>query len=195
MGLTVTTEPGIEPVSRDAAKAHLRVTVDDDDELIDVLIAAARRTLERSTARSFIDTSWTYTLDRFPDSASKPIRLPRSPVDSVTSIKYTDTDAVLQTWSSAEYDVDAASEPGRIVPAYGYTWPSDVRPGTNAVTILFKAGYGTTVASVPADLRVAVKMVLAHLYEHRELAIEQTLHVVPDAVQRIVMLNRVMEAV
>jgi len=46
MGLKVVSPPAVEPVTLDEAKAHLRVTIADDDGYIALLIPAARERVE-----------------------------------------------------------------------------------------------------------------------------------------------------
>jgi uncharacterized phiE125 gp8 family phage protein len=163
MGLALITAPTDEPITLDEAKEHCRVDVDDDDNYITSLIAAARRITESMTDRALITQTWRLKLDRFPCDC---IYVPRPPLASVSSITYVDTQGATQTWSSTEYRVDTDSYVGRITPAYGYTWPV-LLPVINAVTITFVAGYGNADA-VPQDLKQAMLMLIGHMYENRE---------------------------
>lgn len=177
--------PGTEPVSTADAKSWMRVDLSDDNDLIDFLIAAARERLEEDAGRSLITQTWELKLDRFPSSDLTAIVLPRPPLISVSSITYVDEDGDTQTWSSAEYDVDANSEPGRITPAYNYTWPS-TRDQANAVTITFVAGYGAA-SAVPKKILAAIKFLAAHWYEHRESVVIGTItSSVPDTWEALV---------
>lgn len=169
-GLVIQTQPTVEPVSLAEAKLHLRVIDDAQDDVITALIEASRIVCERYCNRAFIDTVYDLTLDEFPDT----IYLTPCPIDSVTSITYVDENGTSQTLSSALYRVDAASEPGRITPAYEQTWPS-IRYITNAVTVRFKAGYGTAGTDVPETIRTAIKMTIGNFYEHREPVITGTI--------------------
>jgi hypothetical protein len=64
--------------------------------------------------------------------------------------------------------MDNSQEPGRVFPGPpGFYWPS-VLYVPNAVQIHFTAGYGTTAASVPANIVVAIKQLVADCYENRE---------------------------
>jgi hypothetical protein len=55
-------------------------------------------------------------------------------------VKYYDTDGVQQLLSASSYQLDKESEPGWLVPAYGYTWPT-TRCMANAVEVIYVAGY------------------------------------------------------
>jgi uncharacterized phiE125 gp8 family phage protein len=161
--LTTTTAPAGEPLGAAEAKLHLRLDGDDENELLDALITAARDVCETATHRAFITQTLELGLDCFPCEIS----VPRPKLQSVTSVKYLDTNGTLQTLASTEYTVDASSEPGRIKPAYGKYWPV-TRKELNAVRISFKAGFGDDAEDVPATIRQAMLMLIAHLYENRE---------------------------
>ena len=164
MTLAVTTEPAIEPISLDEAKAHLRVDHSEEDLLIERLVTAARRTVERWEWRTHYTTTYTLYLDAF-DTEDGIIYLPRPPLQSITSVKYYDPDDTLQTWASSNYEVDTSMHPGRLRPVSTVTWPTtDDR--LNAVEIEYVAGY-TTAALVPANTRAAILLLVDHYFNNR----------------------------
>jgi hypothetical protein len=55
-----------EPVSRASVKAFCRITTTNDDNLIDTLIVASRRRLERATWRSLKKKQYLQSFDQFP---------------------------------------------------------------------------------------------------------------------------------
>tara|TARA_R110000868_G_scaffold29889_25_gene111156 strand:+ start:3717 stop:4304 length:588 start_codon:yes stop_codon:yes gene_type:complete len=169
--LTEATAPAAEPLSTAEAKAHLRVDVADDDDLIDRIIGAARRQAETFTGRALIGQTWDLDLDCFPGWT---IDVPKPPLQSVSQIEYLDADGVSQVLSSSLYRVDARRQPGRITPAYGEVWPV-TRGTTNAVTVRFVAGYGAAGSDVPEDIRQAMLLIVGDLYEHREETITGTI--------------------
>lgn len=88
-GLTVVTEPTAEPVTLDEAKAHLRVEFENDDLTIKALITAARKYCETVTKRALVTQTLRLTRDAFPGACEDwAFRLPRPPLQSVSSIKY-----------------------------------------------------------------------------------------------------------
>lgn len=167
--LVQTVAPAVEPVSLVEAKAHLRVTSTDEDTLITSLITAARIHAENETRRQLITSTFALRLDGFPESDEDPILLWRPPIQSVSSVKYTDEDGVLQTWAAASYQVDIYEEPGRILPAYEESYPS-TQDILNAVVVTYLNGYGLAVA-VPQDIKQAMFLLLGELFERREDAI------------------------
>ena len=94
--------PVTEPITLDAAKAHLRVDHDDEDGEIEAYIAAARSVVEGFLKQSLIYTFWQYRIDGcFPSE----IRLPIGPLRTTDglSIQYVDDAGVTQTLAASEY--------------------------------------------------------------------------------------------
>lgn len=192
----------VEPLTLAEAKAHLRVTIDDFDDYIVTLIPAARRALETHSHRAFISTTFDALWDSFPFGggyynrqlrqfygafpgamgATFPgflptntgiIEVPRSSLQSVTSITYYDGNGALQTLDPSVYDVETGN-PGRIAPRYGQIWPTTL-PRIGAVTIRFVSGYGDTADTVPANAKHAMKLLIGNWYENRESAVIGTI--------------------
>lgn len=162
--ITLITAPTVEPVTLAEAKLHLRVDHADEDSHIRSLIIAAREHAQNATSRAFVGQTWRLSMDCFPDV----IRTPRPPLTSVTSIAYTDTAGASQTLSASAYTVDTYSEPGRIVPAFGQSWPA-TRDIPNAVIVTYVAGYGAgAAADVPQPIRQAILLLVGHWYANRE---------------------------
>ena len=190
-GLVVVTAPTVEPVTATEAKDWARITVTVEDSLVEGLITNARERFEEDTGRVLITQTWDYFLPSFPEEIEVP--LPR--LQSVTSVKYIDTDGAQQTLATSEYTVDTRSDPGRIVLAYGKAWPS-IREVPNAVEVRFVAGYGPAGSDVPRQIRDALKAMTAALYENREPVTEaltgQQLTQVPIAYRDVVEQYRVL---
>lgn len=165
--LVLVTAPAREPVSVADVKAWARVDHQLDDVIIAGLITNVRQQFDGDTwfGRALMTQTWDLFLDAFP---CEEIGVPLPPLQAVTSITYTDSVGIVQTLSPSEYAVDTASEPGRIVPAYGTFWPSTQSGIPNAVTVRFVAGYGSTATAVPQPIRDWIKQAAAYLYQHRE---------------------------
>ena len=188
--LKETVAPAEEPVTTAEAKLHLRVDHGDEDAYIDTLVATARQQIEAITRRALVNTPFALKLDAFPTE----IRPPRSPLSSVSSITYVDTDGATQTLSVSVYSVDTDTEPGRISLAFEQSWP-DIREQNNAVVITFVAGYGSAATDVPAALRETVKLLLAHYYEFRQPVISGTIATkIPLHIESLIWIHRVLEA-
>jgi uncharacterized phiE125 gp8 family phage protein len=184
MKTTIKTAPTKEPITRTLFKEHGRITTTDDDDYIDNLIKAVRRQVEQVTGRALITQTWEYFMDGWPRGDY--FKLPYPPLQSVTSVKYLESDATISTMSSGEYIVDTDSEPGRVVLDYGESWPSETLLPANPIYTEFKCGYGDNRLDVPDDIRHAMLMLCAHYYEMREPTITGTiLTPVPDTVDRL----------
>jgi uncharacterized phiE125 gp8 family phage protein len=136
-----------------------------EDDLITDMITEAREYCENYQNRAYINQTWDFYLDEFPDDGI--IKIPRPPLSSVTSITYYDSANALQTLSASYYVTDTTSEPGRVCLAYGYTWPTTYdRPG--AVIVRFVAGYGAAASAVPRRVKNAMRLLIGHRYQNRE---------------------------
>jgi uncharacterized phiE125 gp8 family phage protein len=177
------------PVTLSEAKLHLKVDDTDDDDLIEQLLSAATTFCEKFQNRTYLNRTRYLYLDAFPDEM---ILVPNPPLVSVTSIVYVDTDGTDQTWASSNYEVDNTSEPGRITPAYNVSWPS-ARSVTNAVTVEYIAGYGAGTADTPDDVKNAIKLLVAHWYDHREAVSDVQMIEAPLGVKSLLWSSRVLE--
>ena len=182
MSLTLVTAPAVEPLTEAEVWDHLRVTltgspaVPADQTLISMLIQAARETIDGRDGwlgRSLVTQTWDLTLHDFPRADS--IRLPLPPVQSITSVKYIDTDGVEQTFAASKYSLSADTHwRARVDLGFDESWPG-TRCVPDAVTVRFVAGYSATSdsppdlrANVPRPIRQALLLMIGHLYEHRE---------------------------
>lgn len=169
LSLTQTVAPTQEPVSIDDLKLYLRIEHADEDFLLGMLLRASRLDCERFIRKQFLTATWQLKLDDWP--TSNIIRVPKPPLQSVSSISYIDADGNPQTLNSSVYQVDIISHPGRIMPAFGQVWPTLRGETLNAITITFLAGW-TTPTLVPDSLRIAIMMLAGDMYEHRENQLE-----------------------
>jgi uncharacterized phiE125 gp8 family phage protein len=171
---TVTLTFGIEVLSLQQAKKHLKIDADltEDDDLIAALITAARRKCETETWRCFLTSTWDYAIDQFPYGwygwqwGTRPdqLRIPNPPLVSVTSVTYIDTVGSSQVMSGSLYQAFPGT-PGILLPVYGGIWPFEWSQ-PNGVVVRYVAGYGLADA-VPATIKAAVKLLLAHFYYNR----------------------------
>lgn len=135
--LQLVTAPTSEPITLDEAKSVAKIEYDDDDTLITWWIKEGREALEKATGLQLLPATWRIYLDSFPATC---FYLPKPPVRAVSSVKYLDSDGVQQTLAASDYLVDIYSQPARIQPAYGKSWPS-TRAQPNAVEITFSSGF------------------------------------------------------
>ena len=164
MALKRITAPTLLVVSLVEAKAHLRVDVSDDDDLITACIHSATALAEQYTNRAIAPQTWELTLDAFPTA----FELTRTPVTSITSITYAaEADGADTTLSSSLYTLDAADDfgPAYVVPAFDTTWPTP-REQVNAVRLRYVAGWADA-ASVPYGVKAWIKLMVGAMYDNR----------------------------
>lgn len=170
MTFSIVSAPTTAPVSLAEAKLHLRVDASDDDTLIAAIVDAATVYCENIARRSFVTQTIDVAYDAWPSADG--FYLPRIPVQSVTSITYTDEDGSASTVSSNDYIVDTYN--GRIALKASATWPSVTLQKINGVVIRYVAGYGAA-NDVPEQIKQAIKLVIGDWYEVRENMITGTI--------------------
>jgi uncharacterized phiE125 gp8 family phage protein len=90
--------------------------------------------------------------------------VPVAPLISVEAVTVYDAAGDPHLVDDADYEVDTVTVPGRIVLSAAV--PIATRQ-VNGIEIEVTAGYGPSSLDVPAALRQAVMMLVAHWYEHR----------------------------
>lgn len=178
MTWSVTTAPTGEPITLDAAKAHLYVIGTADNDLITALITAARQHVEAVCERAILSQGWLERQSSFPAV----IELRGGLVTAVASVKYVDTDGALQTLAPSAYVVDLTTQPATISPAYDTPWP-EVREGLGAVQVAYTVGYPAD--AVPAALTAAMLLIVGDLYANREASIVGTIRTDNPTVNRL----------
>lgn len=169
MALVLITAPTVEPVSLAEAKAHLRIDIDDDDTLISRLITTARMYLEENRTKprlAMINQTWEFIADSWPRTDT--LVLTPCPLQSVTSIKYTDSAGVETTFSSSNYLVDTYNKPGRVRLKSAASWPSVTLRELNGLVVRFVAGHGASGSTVREQWRQSILLLVGHWYENRE---------------------------
>lgn len=165
---TVTVQPTSEPISCIEVKDASYVVCDDsyDSQISNLYIPAARRYVEKLANRSLI----TQTRKQYHDHLASEFFVRFSPVQSITSITYKDSNEVTQTLTSTLYTLDKESIPARIAQAYDATYPSGICD-TNAVTITAVCGYGAADA-VPVIYKMAMLKLCTHWLHNRGICMD-----------------------
>lgn len=184
--MKVITPVSTEPITLAEAKAHVRAgTSTTEDALITALISAAREYCENYTSRALATQTLEMYLDRFP--CAYEIELLRPPLQSVTSVTYTDSAGTTTTMTAnTDYIVDADSMMGRIVLPYGKLWPSFTPYSVNPIKIRYVAGY----TDIPKTIKQAMLLLIGHWYANRE-AIGTTEGEMDIAVKALLSMNRI----
>jgi len=190
-GVTVHTAETADFISINEIKNQLRIANTDSthDTLLSVCQSAAtemaknylQRSLINRTLQLFLDNI-PYAEDVLPDTEGittgpyltyrkREVRLPFSPLGSVTHVKTYDDDDTATTLASSKYYVDTAGDMGRVVLRTGETWPDMLRVA-NALEIQYVAGYGASSSSVPDSVRQGGLIMAAHLFENPDMVVK-----------------------
>ena len=190
MSLVLTAAPAVEPASLAEVKAHMRIDQIAEDAFIQSLIVTSRLHIEAALGLALIDQSWSWTIDAWPAglavglpidmqngaigladqfimrSRDAGVALPMRPVRTIDSIKLMAIDGTQSVLAPTRYVLDGTSHPARLLPRT-MLLPVPAVP-TQGIEINFTAGFGSLPGSVPAPIRHALLMLVAHWYENRE---------------------------
>lgn len=164
---TVITAPLIEPVSM--ADARTACAIDpggSQDKLLSTYIGAARRYFEWRTGRTVQQTTLEWTRSAFP--ACGYIVLPRAtPLLTIDDFTTKDSAGTVTDVPAADYIADTDSIPGRVVLAYGASWPSFTAYPSNPVRIRYTAGLASSpVQEAAEDIQLPILLLAAAMYEN-----------------------------
>lgn len=154
----ITVQATTEPITLAEAKAQLRVDHTDEDTLITTYIKAARQHAERFTGLSLA----AQTLQAVYVGEDLSIPLPLSPVASITSV----TDGT----TAVEYTADLDSVPAMVTVT---TMPEKL------VTT-----YVTNASMVETDIKLALLLLINHMYDNRGMVESMTVERIEEAYLR-----------
>lgn len=182
------TPPSGELVSLSECKRDLRLLgVDDQDDLILSLMDAATEYCDGRDgvfSRPLLTQTW-----RIKDSRFR-LRwdLPLAPVQSISAIRYFDSDNAEQTMLASSYRLISTPDGAHIEAEQDVSLPSTFKR-SDAVQIDFVCGYGDHASDVPAPIRAAVRILVGHWYNNASVitgANQSNMYTVPHAFQAIV---------
>lgn len=157
--------PGTEPVTDAQAKEQCGVGSSDTafNAKITRLITVARSHVEAYCGVRFGSRSSVAKCDSFDDMA----RLPDSPVTTVTSVTYIDTEGATQTLAASVYELRADGIEAAIVLKPSQSWPA-IQPGSR-ITLTAVVGYGAApYATIPEGVVHAMLLWIADNFAERE---------------------------
>lgn len=158
--------PAAAPVSLAEAEAHILDVPDDQGALIEGLIAAATQHLDGWTGilgACMVEQEWRQDFDCF----ARCLPLPLGPVMSITHVRWRNKAGQMATVNQDEYSLRTDGG-GRSFVRFrdSYQLPSDLYQ-VAAVQVTYKAGH----EEVPAPLKVAILLTVAHWFNHREAVV------------------------
>lgn len=171
---TLVTPPAVAVLTLEEVKAQLVVDAGDDDILIQGLIDAAISYLDGPTGvlgRCLSSQTWRQDFDLFDCE----LELPLAPVTSIDSVKYDDPSGTEQTVDPANYRLLTGGRGSFVRFKAGFTFPS-LSVNYPSVRVQYVVGYAATndtppKSTVPAAIKNAIKLLVAHWYENRETVV------------------------
>lgn len=154
MKLQLKNPPLQEPLTLEEVKTFLRLSTDQENDLLKTLIASSRAYVEGVTGRALLKQGWLMHLKKpypasFPLTRKKTgeieITLPFPPLLSVDTVKVAGKDVSYHLTGNK-----ICLEPNH--------WEKDI-------TISFWAGYGEDPSTIPPDLKMSVLMAVRFFYE------------------------------
>jgi uncharacterized phiE125 gp8 family phage protein len=171
------TPPATEPVLLDEAKDYLRIDHDDEDELVESLIRAARHLVEAASGQMLIHQDWRLSLSAWPVMGR--LRLPLEPLDAILAARVFDAGGAAQPLALSTLAIDAGSRPPAILTVGAVPQPGRA---LNGIEIDVRVGHGASRAEVPPPLRHAVLRLMAHWFENRGDATDERVAAMPGDV-------------
>jgi uncharacterized phiE125 gp8 family phage protein len=156
------TPPLVEPVTLDDAKHWLKLDTEDEDDLVQTLISAARLMIEAASGNLLIDQTWRIVLDAWPVNGR--VRLPISPLRAIVAARVYGADGQPVPLAANALAIEAGAEPPVLVVAAAVATPGRL---TQGIEIDVQAGHGPLPAAVPAPIRQAILRLVACWYENR----------------------------
>lgn len=153
--------------------------------MIAALVLAATKRVEAESGLKLFEQTVELRMDGFP-ADSDIIKLQVSPVQSVDSVKYDDSDDSEQTWSSSNYWTDLLSVPARLTTKT--SWPTTKSGKPASVRIRMTVGKASA-SDIPEVLKLAVKLLVAHWFLNREETTPVDLRTIPYGVRDLIWAN------
>lgn len=148
------------------AKAHLNLTHDYQQDLVEAFIDSATVMAENYTAQAINIYDVVAITDDFYDG----LQLQKTPLKGDVVIQYYNSNNALQTLDSSKYLIRYdGSEPTICYTSYS-TLPA-VYDRIDAVNITYQTGYGA--GDVPKPYKTFVLLMVAHFYENRSDSVDK----------------------
>lgn len=162
--LVQVTPPSGQPVTLDEIKLHCRIDLPDDDSLLQSIAAAAMRYVQTESGRQLLTATYLVPVEAW---FAGTLKLPKPPLQSVTTVNYYDPGGTLTTLDPTKYLVRTPLLlAGSIERAPFQYFPALQADRNYCVEITFVAGYGAP-AQVPDTLKRAILLAVDWLYENR----------------------------
>lgn len=148
--LHIKTEPLVEVLSLDEIKSYLRINSNEDDDLLNNLQIAVRKTAESYTSKAFVQQEWEVVFD---DLGSEKIILPITPIISLLSIKYLDKNDNEIIINESDYYLCKIQSVVTLKGTY------------KKIIVNYIAGYSSDSSNVPSSIKQGMLNHIAFIYD------------------------------
>lgn len=179
MSVTLMAPPALEPISLVQMKEHLRVEHSSEDTLISAYITSARLHIEALLSKVLISQNWRINFDKLP--TGKVFHLPLAPILVLNSVSFYTEQTGPNVIPPVDYTIDLDS----FRPRFSLNLQRQNLRAFGAYELNVTAGYGPAPEDVPADIRQALRLLVAHWYENREAATPLAREHLPYSVRTI----------
>ncbi len=164
MVLKVIAPPTQDPVTLSEIKTYLRIgDMGDFDNLLADLIIAAREAVELFQNRALSTQTLEVSFDDWPEM---PFDLPRPPLQSITSVTYTDYTGTDHNMNFTDYFVlDSNSEPARVTLKKYTVLPPVILQDINAFRVRYIAG-NANISDIPKTVKQAYLLYISHRFNN-----------------------------
>lgn len=159
------------------AKSHCKCQHDAENDLFLDWIKAAEAYCQKYSDRVLLTSTWQWIGSQFPESG-KPIDLGISPVQSISSVIYTDTDGNQVTMAAEDYQLEPTEYAPMLWEGVEASWPATQDWNVSAVTVELVAGW-TNRDLVPWQFKQAASLLIGEWYISRDMSR------IPDAVHHL----------
>jgi len=157
----ISVAPSGRVVSIGEIKDNSRIDTNELDAMIAAWSDAGEDMAEDYTWRKFLTQTWIQYYDNFED----PLILAHSPVQSITSISYTDSNGDSQTLSTSVYELGKKYGYDVVRRKYNQDWPTP-RSHEDVVAVTYVVGYGAA-SVVPQRIKDAIMLYADLRYNNR----------------------------
>jgi uncharacterized phiE125 gp8 family phage protein len=159
----IKTDLSTEPITTTEAKLYCHVTGTAEDSLFTILIAAARKALEKYTSSSFGEKVIHATWVNLPEDNE--LELPYGPIISVDHVYSIDSEGAEEEETlNTDYSVYGNQDAVIKAPIFYST-----SLGARSIRVEYTAGYGDTLTEpLPDELKLAILKQIATDYQLRE---------------------------
>jgi uncharacterized phiE125 gp8 family phage protein len=159
MKTKIATKPAVPAVTLASIKAHLRIDADDTDHdtRLTPYLESAVEIAENETGRALISQTWDLIFDSWAELGTT--LFPLGNLQSVTSLKYFNSDGDEQTIETADYDVAGIdTDDGHII----YSESPALRD-FDPITVQIVCGFGNADTDVPPSVQSAIKLMVEEM--------------------------------